>query len=315
MEQKIRYYIGYSLDDGIRFRSSSGGIGTSVIRYLLSLPEFNTAMTFVFNQDKCCYEPKLIYKYEDYNNCGSIYQDTDNIRFIKDNLNKIKGGIVVTCMPCQVRAIRTLLYNNNIQSFIISLCCSGQTTIEGSWYYYKMLGISKDNITCMQYRGNGWPSGIQIELNDGTVYKKDNWTYPWTIMHQSLLFRPHRCLLCNHKTVPYSDLNLADPWLSEYESDKIGNSVVIANTYIAYDVISKMSEKELIRLTCVDESKYIESQKGTIEQKSQTLSHRDYYNFIKKLSSNKCYRKLALKNETTLKLHLLFIKQMRRFFK
>ena len=174
------YYIGYSTEPNIRYKASSGGVGTAIIKYLLSQPDYGTSMTFVFNSDKCVYEPKLIYSFNEYNNCGSVYQDTDTIGFIKDNIEQIEGGIVVTCMPCQVRAIRSILNSHNIKNFIISLCCSGQTTKEGTWLYYKYLGISKENVAHLQYRGNGWPSGIQITLKDGSIIKKENWTYPWT---------------------------------------------------------------------------------------------------------------------------------------
>ena len=58
-------------------------------------------------------------------------------------------------------------YRNNINNFIISFCCSGQTTLEGTWLCYRYMGIDKSQVINMQYRGNGWPSGIQIELFDG----------------------------------------------------------------------------------------------------------------------------------------------------
>ena len=142
----MKYHIGYSTDADIRFKSASGGIGSAFIKYLLSLPDYDTAMTFVFNKEKCLYEPKLIYSFVDYNNCGSIYQDIDNVGFIKSNIERIRGGMVVTCMPCQVRAIRHLLGKREINSFIISFCCSGQTTVEGTWCYYKFLGINKKSV-------------------------------------------------------------------------------------------------------------------------------------------------------------------------
>ena len=113
------YYIGHSLDKDIRWLSSSGGIGSQIIHYLLESGEFGTSMTFVFNRNNCQYEPKLIYDFSEYNNCGSIYQDTDNVKFIKDSISKIRNGIVVTCMPCQVNAIKTILSRHNIKSFII----------------------------------------------------------------------------------------------------------------------------------------------------------------------------------------------------
>lgn len=305
------YYIGYSTEPDIRYKSSSGGVGTAIIKYLLSQPDYGTSMTFVFNSDKCVYEPKLIYSFNEYNNCGSVYQDTDTIGFIKDNLGRINGGIVVTCMPCQVRAIRRLLDSHGIKSFIISLCCSGQTTKEGTWLYYKYLGISKKDVAHLQYRGNGWPSGIQITLKDGSAIKKENWTYPWTIIHQSLLFRPKRCLFCSFKTVPFSDVNLADPWLKEYEDeDTIGNSFIIINTAKGRDVLNVLTAQNVICCKKVDEIAYLKSQKGTIERKSRVNEQKRYYQFVYKLTSSRTYKAIATSNPKLLELHNLFIRKI-----
>lgn len=305
------YYIGYSTEPDIRYKSSSGGVGTAIIKYLLSQPDYGTSMTFVFNSDKCVYEPKLIYSFNEYNNCGSVYQDTDTIGFIKDNLGRINGGIVVTCMPCQVRAIRRLLDSHGIKSFIISLCCSGQTTKEGTWLYYKYLGISKKDVAHLQYRGNGWPSGIQIALKDGSAIKKENWTYPWTIIHQSMLFRPKRCLFCSFKTVPFSDVNLADPWLKEYEDeDTIGNSFIIINTAKGRDVLNVLTAQNVICCKKVDEIAYLKSQKGTIERKSRVNEQKRYYQFVYKLTSSRTYKAIATSNPKLLELHNLFIRKI-----
>ena len=305
------YYIGCSTDKDIRFKSSSGGVGTTIIKFLLSQPDYGTSMTFVFNSDQCVYEPRLIYSFDEYNNCGSVYQDTDTIGFIKDNLERIKGGIVVTCMPCQVRAIRSILDSHSINSFIISLCCSGQTTKEGTWLYYKYLGISKDDVARLQYRGNGWPSGIQITLKDGSVIKKDNWTYPWTIIHQSLLFRPRRCLFCTYKTVPYSDVNLADPWLKEYEdNDIIGNSCVIVNSDKGKNVFDALLSQNLVCCKKIEESTYVKSQKGTIEGKSKIGERKRFFQFIAKLSTSDIYKKIVTYSPKTLKRHNLFVSKI-----
>lgn len=308
------YYIGHSLNKDIRWKSSSGGIGTAIIKYLLESGRYGTSMTFVFNVEKCMYEPKLIYNYSEYNNCGSIYQETDTIQFIKEHLKDIKNGIIITCMPCQVNAIKNILKRNNIDSFVISLCCSGQTTIQGTWLYYKLLGIKKSDISNMQYRGNGWPSGIQITLKNGTIIKKDNYTYPWTLMHQSLLYSPKRCIYCTIKTNPNSAVSLADPWLKEYiENDDIGNSVIICNAE-GKEVLNNMSETGLLVLKEVEETVYVKSQLGTIERKAQSSKHRTYNRIVEKMGKDgSLYKKVVTSSSFLLKRHLKLLKVLYKF--
>ncbi len=301
------YYLASAKDEQIRYKASSGGVGTAMIKYLLSLDEYSTCLSFSFNQVKCAYEPKLIYSFDDYNICGSIYQDIDVCKFIKENRTSIRGGIIVTCMPCQVRAIRSYLERNHIVNFIISFCCSGQTTIEGTWHYYKMLGIKKQDIISMQYRGNGWPSGIQIHLKDGTTIKRDNWTHPWTIIHSSLLYRPKRCLYCPIKTVPYSDVNLADPWLKECEHDTIGNSIVIANSELGKHVMTLMISNNLVRSKKIDEDVYIRSQKGTIKEKQSHKNRKEFNNIILFLSKSFLYMYLVTHSSLLINFHNRFV--------
>ena len=311
-----KYFIGYSTSENIRYKSSSGGIGTAIIKYLLETETFGTAMTFEFDREGCQYVPKLIYRFPDYNNCGSIYQDTDTIGFIKQNVDKIRSGIIVTCMPCQVKAIRSFLRKNQIKYFIISLCCSGQTTKQGSWYYYKLLGIEKEDVENVQYRGNGWPSGIQIWLRDGRVIKKDNYTYPWTLMHNSLLFRPKRCLCCKKKTSEYADVSLADPWLKEYiDKDRIGNSIAICND-LGENVLKRMHKEGKLVLGEVDEETYIRSQLGTIEAKADANNFKLYNKIVGKMGEESCfYKKIITSSVLTMKLHIKIIDLLRKVVK
>ncbi len=304
----MNYYIGYSCDNTIRYIGSSGGIGTALIKYLLETKAYGTAMTFKFNTEECQYYPQLIYDYSDYNNCGSIYQDTDNIGFIKNNLKNIKNGIIVTCMPCQVSPIKNILDRNNIKHFIISLCCSGQTTVEGTWYYYKLLGVDKCDVVSIRYRGEGWPSGIRIELKNGDVIKKDNWTYPWTLMHESLLFRPKRCIYCTVKTSPKADVSLADPWLKEYIiNDRIGNTVALCNE-CGNRILKEMQLKNLVHLLNKDERDYIESQLGTIEIKSRSNQHKLYNKIVvKMLKKDGLYKNVVTSLVVLMKIHIIIL--------
>lgn len=308
------YYIGYSTDKNVRFHSSSGGIGTAVIQYMLDKKEYGTAMTFIFNKDRCAYEPKLIYDFSEYNNCGSVYQDTDTVGFIKDNVTRIKNGIIITCMPCQVRPIKTVLMQAGIRHLVISLCCSGQTTVQGTWCYYSLLGIKKENVDSIQYRGNGWPSGIQIKLSNGEYVRHDNYTYPWTLMHKSLLFRPKRCIYCTIKTSPAADLSLADPWLKEYiDNDSIGHSLIICNSK-GDDVIRKMNQECVVKIDQVDESVYIQSQLGTIQAKAKS-NNRIFNRIVAKMSDDKClYKKWVTSSAFLLRQHLRILNYLRRRF-
>ena len=305
-----KYYIGYSENSLTRYEASSGGIGSAIIQYLLSGHDYDTSISFFFNEKECKYEPKLIHSFQDYYNCGSIYQDVDLIGFIKDNINEIGKGLVVTCLPCQVRAIKRIVTSAKLRCFIICLCCSGQTTLEGTYYYYRLLHIDKKDVKHIRYRGEGWPSGIKILLKDGRIIKKDNYTYPWSLIHKSFLFRPKRCLLCPMKTNNEADVALADPWLKEYiKNDKKGNTMTIAYSSIGIDVLESLWEKNMVTFIETNEQTYIKSQLGTIEWKANVRNHKRFFHLIRMMSTT-YYKKIATSSVFCLKMHNRIIKYL-----
>ena len=309
INKALAYYIGYSTDDLIRYKASSGGIGTSIIKYLLSTSEYDTSMTFVYDKEKCGYIPKLIYDFNEINICGSVYQDIDIFSFLKENISSIKNGIIVTCMPCQVQGIRSVLDRNNINNFIISFCCSGQTTLEGTWLCYRYMGIDKSQVINMQYRGNGWPSGIQIELFDGKKIYKNNYTNPWRLMHQSKLFRPKRCLMCKEDISYKADVSLADPWLGKYKiSDKIGHTMFLINTEKGLAFIEEMKNKSLLRLIDSSVEDYIEAQGHTIMAKDKASLEKKFNNILSKMGNNILYKKIMTLSPFMLRFHMLIIR-------
>ena len=308
------YYIGYSKDNEDRFKSSSGGIGSAIQRYLLSTNQYGSTLIFSFNKEKCQYEPKIVYSADDLNVCGSVYQDINIVSFVRDNIKYIKNGIVLSCQPCQVTGLRNLLIRNNINNFIISYCCSGQTKIEGTWAYYSMLGINKEDVEYMQYRGNGWPSGIQIKLKNGDKLYHENYTEPWVTMKQSHLFQPKRCFYCKFDTSRNAEISLADPWLPEYkEKEKIGKTMFLINTILGRDIISEMLRKEIIEIEESDYNSFAIAQKPNVEKELRVLEQKQYIKCLIKLIDNQSYWNWATKSKTNMRTHIKIMRIVFRF--
>lgn len=298
------YYIGHATDNQIRYASSSGGVGTAITKYLFSLPEYGTSITFVFDQRACMYIPKMIYSANEINICGSIYQDINLIEFIRNNINNIKEGIVLTCAPCHVTAIRQLLNKHKIKNFILSFSCSGQTTVEGTWCFYRFIGIKKEDVLHMQYRGNGWPSGIQIQTIENKTLFFKNYTEPWATIHRSWLFRPRRCFYCKRDTGNNADISLADPWLKDYlDNDRIGNTLFNVNTELGANILKVMINNNLINYNTVDLNTYSAAQKNNILKGKHLYEFKLAYKILDLLSNNKFYNKCAHSSFTIMKAH------------
>lgn len=306
----LGYFIGHVNDSEHRYKASSGGIGTMLQKHLLSTGQYGTSITFQFNAKRCMYEAKLIHTAEEVNICGSIYQDINIAHFIRDHIGEISKGIVVSCPPCQVAAIRNLLNRGNIPCFIISFCCSGQTTIEGTWKYYELLGIRKKDVVNMQYRGNGWPSGIQIWLKDGTKIYHDNYTNPWKAIHTSWLYRPQRCFFCTFDTSYTADISLADPWLEEYQQyDKEGNTLFVINTPLGQETINQLKTSDNISYEEISSDIYKTAQKYNLSKIIYVHKQKKRLKRISRFTNNSFIRHLFSNNILMMQLfHKLRVK-------
>lgn len=312
--KKPNYYIGHATDERVRYAASSGGIGTAIIQYLLSTDDFGTSVTYVFNADSCQYEPRLIHSAGEMNICGSIYQDIDIVKFIKQHVEEIKGGIVIVCEPCRVKALRALFDRKGIKSFILSFCCSGQTTIEGTWCYYRLLGIDKTNVQNMQYRGNGWPSGIQIWLKSGNMVFRNNYTEPWRTMHQSHLFRPRRCFLCKLDTGHFADISLADPWTDKYKKgDLVGNTLFLVFTEEGQVLIDELQRRRRIEFQESSYEEYAIAQKNNIDKEFRVISKKTKIEREINLVNTGWYHHWASKNTTRMHIHQKLVQQIYNF--
>lgn len=170
-------------------------------------------------------------------------------------------------------------------------------------------GIDKSQVINMQYRGNGWPSGIQIELFDGKKIYKNNYTNPWRLMHQSKLFRPKRCLMCKEDISYKADVSLADPWLGKYKiSDKIGHTMFLINTEKGLAFIEEMKNKSLLRLIDSSVEDYIEAQGHTIMAKDKASLEKKFNNILSKMGNNILYKKIMTLSPFMLRFHMLIIR-------
>lgn len=301
----LAYLLGYACDEQTRHRASSGGIGTALMRYLLSTPEFGTALSFEFSPEECRYKPRLAYSPDEIRVCGSIYQDIDIVGFLRENLDSIKGGIVLSCSPCHVLLARNLLQKQGVPCFIISYNCSGQTTIEGTWKYYDLVGIKKEDVQYMQYRGNGWPSGIQIWLRNGELKKFDNYAEPWSTLHRSNLYRPKRCFYCTLDTGRLADIALADPWLNRFkECDKIGTSLVLPFSQLGFSVLQTMQNQGIIVLSPSDYNDYATAQAPNIHKPQRLSEKRSLIRFQLWLMSLSLYYGWATRDLANIHRHI-----------
>lgn len=300
----IASYVGYALDSDVRYKATSGGVGTSILKYLFDHDIIQTSITFDYDNKTLQYYPRLINSYEEYKMTGSIYHEIKLIQFIKEHVAEIKGNFACFVLPCQARAIRSILDRNNVKSILIGLTCSSQQSIDATYYLLKQLHVDKDNVQYIQYRGNGWPSGIQIEMKNGIQKFVSNGNSFWTKIFHSRLFIQKRCFKCQDTLNVNSDITLADPWLDDFVSvEKEGKTIVAINSVMGDSIIKEMQSLKYIVLYPMDKALVIKSQFNTIKRKKAYKLYAKQFGFVNKIYSSALYKKLVLSCHTCFLLH------------
>jgi coenzyme F420-reducing hydrogenase beta subunit len=188
------------------------------------------------------------------------------------------------------------LVNNGIENIIVSLICSNQLEKEATYYFLEKNNIDVNKITDFRYRGNGWPSGIQIKTDEKEYFFHNN-TSKWIDVFHSQIFNLNRCLSCKDTFGLSADFSIADPWLKRYvENDKIGSSIVISHTNKAEVVISNMiEEKALDVIELLTEEEVIVSQKGTVQKKYILIKYKKFFKLLIKLFRTNIYKQCFFK--------------------
>jgi coenzyme F420-reducing hydrogenase beta subunit len=281
--------IMHASDERTRLAASSGGVVSALMDHLFGCDQIKTAVAFDFDRFTF-YSPKLIFSHKDYRPVGSIYHDMDLVRFIKNNLETIQSSILVTCRPCEVRAIRAILSGKGIDSLIISLTCSAQLTKEATDYLLRRERIDKSDVVSLQYRGNGWPSGVQIVTSNRKYFFPNN-TSIWLHIFHSHIFTLKKCFSCQDTFGMSSDLTVADPWLKRYvDSETRGNTIVLAHSQKGSDAIAgALSAGYLEVQETITRDEVLLSQLGTLRKKFLFRNSRIFRKVILPLIRSRLY--------------------------
>lgn len=312
---KYSTFIGYSTDSRTRYAATSGGVSSAIIIYLLDNGIAKSGLSFTYNKAGLKYEPKLIYKSDDYNISASIYHEIPLFSWIKNHVVEIQSPFVFTALPCQVKPIKTFLEKRNIKSYAIQLVCSSQQSYEATEYLLKRLNISKKDVDKIRYRGEGWPSGITVYKKNGKIVKVSNTGSIWTDIFHSKLFCMPRCFHCNPDIPVYADIMCADPWrIDKVETEKQGRTLCRVNNDFFRSVFAHMREEKKIVLQECEESLFYYSQEGVIRQKRKNLKHKKIVRMQKNIYASSLYRTMALSSAATFNIHLFLKKIFEKIF-
>lgn len=280
----------FSSDNSTRLAATSGGFVTALGRFLLKSGRAKSAITYEFaGQD--LFFPKIVRDHKEYLPVGSVYHDTENVAFVRKNIERIESPVFITCLPCEVRALRAIFAKRNIESVIVSLVCSNQLTKEATYHFLSSMRIDRSQMTGLRYRGNGWPSGLQIQSGGRGYYFSNNGDL-WMGVFHSHIFTLDRCYGCADTFGIHADFVVADPWLERYvKSDSQGATIVIPLTEVSRDYFKLLEKESLIQvIEPLEDTDVWLSQAFTLEKKAFFRRNRKLVRLVRSAISNRFYR-------------------------
>lgn len=206
---------GWSNDEKIRFKASSGGALSQILIYLLNERLVDgiihigvSAKDFLQTEICISRTPDDVLK-----NAGSRYAPSSPLVNL-DQILKLDEKFAFVGKPCDLVGLKNYaLYNTSVEQKILynfAFFCGGIPAVKGSEEILKKFGLSKDEIEDLRYRGYGWPGLTTAVSKSGKEYTmeyKDSWG---KILNKFLQLR---CKICFDAIGEESDITFADAWL------------------------------------------------------------------------------------------------------
>ena len=251
-------YTGYASEYAIRYNSASGGLVTTLLTFALEEGIIEGALVTRMRSDKPLEPQPFIARTSDdlLSAARSKYCPVPSNIALKQVIEE-EGKFAVVGLPCHIQGVRKAeAVIKGLKDKIVlhvGLFCGAPMTFDGTEFILRKYGFAKGNIARLDYRGQGWPGCMTIQLKDGTERLIPLREY--IIYHDLGFFTPLRCTLCCEQINELADISLGDAWLPELEEEKIGTSAVICRSQAGSNVLQLAVGKGKIALQNIDENK------------------------------------------------------------
>ncbi|MGB6370883.1 MAG: Coenzyme F420 hydrogenase/dehydrogenase, beta subunit C-terminal domain [Atribacterota bacterium] len=278
----INCYLAHATDCEIRYNSASGGLVTSLLIYVLEKGIIDGALVTRMKKDKPLEPEPFIArtKEEIVEASKSKYCPVPVNVALNEILNSKKGEkFAVVGLPCHIQGVRKAeVVNKKLREKIVlhlGIFCSHTDSFRGTEFLLHKLGIKKEKVMQIDYRGEGWPGEVRIKLKSGREKVVKLATPLWFSFHDSCSFSPIRCLLCNDLTAEFTDISFGDAWLPEIVSkEQVGKSIIISRTKQGEELLNAANSDGYIELSQIEPEKVIQSQKTFLHFKKINLKER-----------------------------------------
>lgn len=268
----IDCFLSYSEDTHIRYDSSSGGVITQILIFALEEGLITGALVTKADEHNPLMPKPFIAKTKEelISSARSKYCPVPVNIALNSIINSSQDEkYAVVGLPCHIQGIRKAeQLNDDLQKKIVlhlGLFCSNTPNFLATDYILKEFSIDKNSVRRLDYRGKGWPGGLQVETNGKIIFIPfhEYWNKGF-----GQYFSIPRCKYCVDPTCELADMSFADAWLPEIRAvDSEGSSLIISRTNLGQQILEAMYSKNKISLRRIPSEKIIKSQGRLINRK------------------------------------------------
>lgn len=269
-------YVGYANE--YRETSSSGGIATYIFRKLLE--EKIVKNLFIVKEVDGSYEYQLFNNVNDIVKISKTRYIPVTLEGLFNRINEVEGKIAISGVACFIKAIRLKQhYNPELKEkipFLVGIICGGLKSKFFTDYLAQKAGIAssyskqeyriKDSkSTALDYSFGAYDSSNQFHLLK---------MQPIGDMWGTGFFKANACDFCTDVLTELADISLGDAWLDEYRTDGSGNSVIVARSKIADELIKTGIQKRDLTVNLIEREKIIKSQSSSFSHRQEGIKLR-----------------------------------------
>ncbi len=240
-----RLVLGWASEPEVRHKGSTGGVLSALGRYLLR----SGRISFVLHVKASKAEPTFgeatlsFTEAEVLEGAGSRYGPTAALIDLDSALARGEPFALIA-KPCDLNAVRNLARLdprvNALIRYWLTPVCGGYMPDASMGQFLDRLGVAREKVTALRYRGLGCPGPTTVTLEDGTshsVHYLDLWGED-----ESAWSLPFRCKICPDGIGDGADIAAADTWpggspdRDRSETD-LGTNALIVRTHTGLELV------------------------------------------------------------------------------
>ena len=262
-------YVGKSLDKFIYDNSQSGGMCTTVLKYLFEKQMIDAAVVTYMDEGNVPHvHGQVVTSVEElYNSQKSCYTMVDVLSALNDALPY--KSISVVGLPCQIHAVNELCKTSNKYSNIkyrLSLVCDRTLCSLIQNVMLNLANLNDEQVKIQWRNKNGIFNNKVFNYHNAPITISSNGKVISVLSRENRLalkefFTPPCCNKCTDKLGIYADLVFGDPWGVSGIDSKKGESLVITRTETGEKMIKECIDSNYAILRKIDSNEAIQGQK------------------------------------------------------